>query len=152
MSTDHQTVLYRERLSPSLPILAAIAVIGPMVAIVFLPWRPEWSLLVGVGTAIALVALTVWVSPKITVTSDTFSAGSAHIEREWLGTAKALMGDDARTARTTGLPGNGWHLIRGGADGVVQVPLTDPNDPAKVWTVSSRTPDRLAAALNSSPS
>ena len=39
------------------------------------------------------------------------------------------------------------HLIRGGIDGVVIVAITDPDDPAPSWVLSTRTPDRLAAAV-----
>lgn len=147
-TANTQTVLYRERLTPSLGILGAAALLGPMVAIVFLPWRPEWSLLAGAATSLAFLALAWLASPTITVTETTLTAGRAHIEREWLGTAVALTDEAAHEARTTKLPGNGWHLIRGGAKGIVRVPLTDPTDPVKVWTISSRTPDRLASALN----
>jgi hypothetical protein len=38
-------------------------------------------------------------------------------------------------------------VIRGGIDGVVIVAITDPDDPAPYWVISTRTPDRLAAAL-----
>lgn len=147
-TAPEQIIRYRERLTPSLGILGATALLGPMVAIVFLPWRPEWSLLAGVATSLALMGLLWLASPKIEVSGSTLRVGRAHIEREWLGTAQALTGADARAARTTQLPGNGWHLIRGGADGIVRVRVNDPGDPVKMWTISSRTPDRLAAALN----
>lgn len=149
MQTAHdQTVRYRERLTPPLGVIGAAALLGPMVTIVFLPWRPEWSLLAGAGTSLVFVLLAWLTSPTITVTDTTLVAGHAQIEREWLEPAVALTGEDAQEARTTKLPGNGWHLIRGSANGIVRVPLTDPNDPVKIWTISSRTPDRLAAALN----
>jgi len=32
---------------------------------------------------------------------------------------------------------------------VVIVPITDPDDPVSSWMLSSRTPDRLAAAIRS---
>lgn len=74
-------------------------------------------------------------------------AGRAHIDARWLGEPSVYTGDEARERRGPLLPGDGWHLIRGGIDGVVVVALTDPDDPVRSWTVSSRTPDRLAAAI-----
>lgn len=74
-------------------------------------------------------------------------AGRAHIDVAHLGAPLALTGNDAKDARGTGLPARGWHLIRGGIDGIVVVPNDDPADPVTAWTVSTRTPDRLAAAI-----
>jgi hypothetical protein len=38
-------------------------------------------------------------------------------------------------------------LLRGGIDGVVTIPLADPDDPTPSWVISTRTPDRLSAAI-----
>lgn len=38
-------------------------------------------------------------------------------------------------------------IIRGGIDGIVVVPNLDVDDPVDAWTISTRTPDRLAAAI-----
>ncbi|MGB4136301.1 MAG: DUF3093 family protein, partial [Microbacterium sp.] len=86
-------------------------------------------------------------SPVVSVQGTVLRAGRAHIDARWLAEPAPRTGEEARRARGTELPGDGWHLIRGGIDGVVVVPLTDPDDPHRVWTVSTRTPDRLAAAI-----
>jgi hypothetical protein len=75
------------------------------------------------------------------------SAGRARIDVSLLGRPVAVTGMEARAARGPGLDPRGWHLIRGGIDGIVVVPVTDPDDPTPTWTISSRTPDRLAAAV-----
>ena len=49
--------------------------------------------------------------------------------------------------RGPGLDPRSWHVIRGGIDGIVVIDVTDPDDPTPVWVISSRTPDRFAAAL-----
>src|SRR5690606_40877003 len=94
-----------------------------------------------------IVATLILLSPKVRVTDGVLHAGRARIEAEWLGSPMALSGEDARAARGPALPARGWHLIRGGIDGVVVVPILDPDDPAPSWTISTRTPDRLAAAI-----
>ncbi|HEY6113086.1 MAG TPA: DUF3093 family protein, partial [Gaiellaceae bacterium] len=46
-----------------------------------------------------------------------------------------------------GLDPRSWHVIRGGIDGLVTIPVIDPDDPTPAWALSTRTPDRLAAAV-----
>ncbi|WP_353113564.1 DUF3093 family protein [Microbacterium sp.] len=146
-STPDTRPQYRERLTPSLWMLVTIALAGPMVTLVFVPIGSTLALFIGGGVSLVLVAAAVLLSPVIRVDGTTVRVGRAHIDARWLGDAAQLAGDEARNARGPGLPRDGWHLIRGGVDGVVVVPLTDPDDPHPSWTVSSRTPDRLAAAI-----
>lgn len=139
--------IYRERLAPSLWVFLAAAVGGPMITLTFTPLNSTLALVLGaLGTAV-IICLMVVLSPQVRVDGRMLRAGRAHIDAKWLGEAVALTGDDARAARGPQLPARGWHLIRGGIDGVVVVPITDPDDPAPSWTISTRTPDRLAAAI-----
>lgn len=140
---------YRERLTPSLWILASAAVAGPMVSLTFVPVGSVLALLLGVAAALLLIAALIVVSPIVSVSGGTLRAGRAHIDVRWLGEATAYTGDDARRMRGPALPARGWHLIRGGIDGLVVVEITDPDDPVTAWTISTRTPDRLVAAIRS---
>lgn len=138
---------YRERLSPSLRLLATVALAGPMVSLIFVPVGSTAALIAGALVSALLVAALVAATPVVAVSGSTLFAGRAHIDARYLGEPVALTGDDARAARGTALPARGWHLIRGGIDGVVVVPVVDPDDPVESWTISTRTPDRLAAAI-----
>ncbi len=138
---------YRERLAPSLWLFLAAALGGPMLALVFVPAGSGIALAIGAAATIAIIALMVFGSPSVRVEERVLRAGRAWIDAAWLGDPLVRTGDDARQARGPGLPARGWHLIRGGIDGIVIVPNTDPADPAPSWTISSRTPDRLAAAI-----
>jgi len=138
---------YRERLSPSLWLLVTVALAGPMVALIFVPVGSTVALLVGAAVSALLVVAFIALTPVVEVEGDELRAGRAHIDVRHLGTPTALVAEDARHARGPGLPARGWHLIRGGIEGVVVVPNTDPDDPVDMWTISTRTPDRLAAAI-----
>lgn len=140
-------VHYRERLSPSLWMLVTAAVAAPMVALTFTPLGSLPALLIGAAIALLLIATMIAASPRIRVEGTVLHAGRAHIDARWLGEVTEYTGDGARTARGSGLAARGWHLLRGGIDGIVVVQLTDPDDPIKTWTISTRTPDRLAAAI-----
>ncbi|WP_221584454.1 DUF3093 domain-containing protein [Microbacterium sp. G2-8] len=143
----HATEVYRERLAPSLKIIAGAAIVAPMVSLVFVQVDRTLALSLGALSAIALVSALIWAAPVIRVSGGELRAGRAHIDVSLLGDPRSFDGDDARAARGPGLDGRGWHLIRGGIAGIVSVPNIDPDDPVRSWTISTRTPDRLAAAI-----
>ncbi|WP_106813953.1 DUF3093 domain-containing protein [Microbacterium timonense] len=139
--------LYRERLGPSLWILVAAAVAAPMAALVLTPIDTTVALAVGIVVGVLLVALMIAAAPVVEVRGGELRAGRAHIPVEFLGVPVTHVGDDARHVRGAGLDPRSWHLIRGGIDGVVVIPVTDADDPTTAWVISSRTPDRLSAAV-----
>ncbi|MEU4015688.1 DUF3093 domain-containing protein [Microbacterium sp. NPDC028030] len=145
-ATDART-RYRERLSPSLWLLVTVAVAGPMVSLVFVPIGSTFALVLGAAVSALLVLGFVLATPVVAVEGPVLRAGRAHIDAQFLGEPVALTGEEARQARGPDLPARGWHLIRGGIDGIVVVPNIDADDPVVAWTISSRTPDRLAAAI-----
>lgn len=138
---------YRERLSPSLWALVAAAVCGPMAALVLTPVDRTLALaagiVVGVGIVVALVAL----SPVVEVRDGMLFAGPARIPVDLLGEPVGTTGEEARAARGALMDGRSWVLVRGGIGGVLTIPVEDPDDPTPSWVVSTRTPDRLAAAI-----
>ncbi|WP_375384313.1 DUF3093 domain-containing protein [uncultured Microbacterium sp.] len=141
-------VVFRERLSPSLWALVSAALCGPMVALVFTPIDTTLALIFGAIAGIGVVVLMVAASPTVEVSDGWLRAGRARIELSFLGETQTFVGDDARNARGPGLHPRAWHLFRGGIDGVVVVAVDDPDDPVPFWALSTRTPDRLAAAIS----
>jgi len=140
-------LVYRERLSPSLWMVVVIALVGPMVSLVFAPVASAIAIAAGIAVSLVLVVLSILLSPTLEVRGSVLRAGRAHIEVRWLGEPEHFTGEEARDRRGRDLARDGWHLIRGGIDGLVLVPVTDPDDPMRSWTISSRTPDRLSAAI-----
>ena len=138
---------YRERLAPSLWILVSAAVLAPMVALTVVQQYPTIALGLGLAVSLGAICLMVALAPVVEVRDGELRVGRAHIPVELLGQPVALTGEEARAARGRNLDPRSWHVIRGGIDGVVTVSVTDPDDPTPVWVVSSRTPDRLAAAV-----
>jgi hypothetical protein len=140
-------VPYRERLSPSLWTIVSAAVAAPMAALVFAPIDTTLALVAGVLVGVGIVVLMIAASPVLQVRDGVLTAGRAHIDIEFTGATTVLTGAEAQHARGPGLHPRSWHMIRGGIDGVVIVEITDPDDPAPTWVMSTRTPDRLAAAV-----
>lgn len=147
MNQQSRSVQYRERLSPSLWSFGAAALAAPMFALILTPVNQTLALVIGMGIGILLIALLVLAAPVVEVSDGMLRAGRAKIELDWLGEPIALTGEDAKAARGRNLSSNAWHLLRGGIDGVVVIPVTDPDDPAPNWVISSRTPERLVAIL-----
>ncbi|SFI32866.1 MULTISPECIES: DUF3093 domain-containing protein [Microbacterium] len=138
---------YRERLSPSLWALVGAAVGGPMIALVFVPIDATLALVIGAVAGIALVAGMILMAPVVAVHGGELRVGRAHIDVADLGDPVGATGEDARQARGPGLSRDAWHLLRGGVDGVVRVPVRDAEDPVTEWVFSTRTPDRVIAAI-----
>lgn len=138
---------YRERLSPSLWALVSAAVGGPMVALVFTPIDATLALVIGALVGVALVAALIVAAPIVAVADGELRVGRARIDVADLGEPAGVSGEDARQARGPGLSRDAWHLLRGGVDGVVRVPVQDAEDPVTEWVFSSRTPERVVAAI-----
>ncbi|MFE1645102.1 DUF3093 domain-containing protein [Microbacterium sp. P01] len=141
--------VYRERLGPSLWAMVAAALSAPMAALVFVQLNPTLALAVGAVVGAAIIALMIAGSPVVEIRNGWLYAGRAHIEVRHLGGTEVFRGDEARAARGVGLHPRSWHVIRGGIDGIAVIEVTDPDDPCPSWVISSRTPDRLAAAVRS---
>ncbi|MET0735270.1 MAG: DUF3093 domain-containing protein [Microbacterium sp.] len=138
---------YRERLGPSLWVLIAAAVCGPMAALVFAPLDTTVALVIGAAVGLAVVGILVAGAPVLEVRDGMLYAGRARIDVDLLGEPVVFVGELARHARGGGLNPRSWHVIRGGIDGVAVIPVMDPDDPTPSWVLSSRTPDRFVAAL-----
>lgn len=128
-------------------VLVSAALAAPMAALVLAPLDRTLALVIGAAVGVAVVGLLVAGSPVVELRDGVLNAGRATIEVHHLGEPVVLSGDQARHARGAGLDPRSWHVIRGGIDGVVVVPVLDPDDPTPTWVISTRTPDRLAAAL-----
>jgi hypothetical protein len=138
---------YRERLSPSLWVLVGAAVVAPMAALVFTPIDATLALVAGIVVAVAVTSGLVLSSPSVSVAGGELRVGRAHIPVELLGDPSGATGEDARMQRGPGLSRTAWHLLRPGIDGLVRVPVDDPEDPVTEWVFSTRTPDRVCAAI-----
>jgi hypothetical protein len=141
---------YREKLWPSPWLFVIIALVIPASLLVFLPISVLAGVLTAAGLYLGSAALLVLASPTVQVSEGVLTAGRARIETRLLGEAVGLSGPDAVLERGQRLDARAWLLIRGWIAPVVRVPLEDPTDPAPYWLISSRQPQKMAAAINGS--
>jgi hypothetical protein len=138
---------YRERLSPSWWITLSVALVIPATSLIFLPVNLPLGIAVGISLWAGSMAVLWFFSPTVSVTDSHLSAGSATIAHTFVSGVEVFRKDEATVQRGTKLDARAWLVIRGWVDPVVKVTLNDPRDPAPYWLVSSREPDKLAAAL-----
>lgn len=141
--------VYRERLWPAPWLYFATALVIPASLLVFLPI----NLIVGVVIAIVLytacVGLLLVAAARIVVEAGVLVAGRARVPVDTIGAVTVHRGEDARAERGVRLDARAWLLIRGWIDPVARIEIVDDADPTPYWLVSTRNPERLAAAIDS---
>ena len=141
---------YREKLWPSPWIYISTLLLVPASILVLAPVSLPAGIVTGIVLYLAAVGSLTLTAPVIEVRDRMLRAGRAEISLDHTGEAVAAFDADARVERGTGLDARAFLVIRGWVQPVVRVPITDPDDPAPYWLLSSRRPKELAAAINGS--
>jgi hypothetical protein len=149
MPDPHDTA-YRERLMPTPWMYIFIALVIPATLLVFLPISAPVGIAVAVLLYGAAIGLLIYTAPVIAVSDGELRAGRAHIPVSLLGAPAAFTDEEATLERGRRLDARAHLCIRGWVKPVVRVPVTDPADPAPYWLVSTRTPEKLIAAIEGS--
>ncbi|KOV79218.1 alanine rich transmembrane protein [Nocardia sp. NRRL S-836] len=105
-------------------------------------WLPYAVLL-----PLTLVLIVRMGSTKVEVSGGELRVGEAHIPLSLLGEVEVIGPDGRRAAMGRELDPAAFVLHRGWVKHMVRVRVTDPEDPTPYWLVSTRHPERLAAAL-----
>jgi hypothetical protein len=130
-------------------IVAALAVLTVFV-ITAVPAGTLAGVVVAGVVAVALTALFIrYGGALVEVDAERLRAGRASIERVHLGKAEALTGEAVRNAFGRDCDPAAYLVLRSYLPGAVRVEITDPHDPAPYWLITTRNPERLAAALTS---
>jgi hypothetical protein len=114
--------------------------------IVSLPAALAWGLTAAIIALLAL-AFSAYGSARIVVADGRLRAGRARIEAGYLGGAEALDPEAARRAAGMEADARAYLLLRPYLTRAVKVQISDPADPAPYWLLSTRHPERLAAAI-----
>lgn len=139
---------YEERLTAPRSWWVVSVLAGVSMAMIMLPFGtlPLLGGLVG-GTAVAAVVVSSYGSVRIRVVGGLLVAGDAKIPVSALGETEILDESDARAWRTHKADARAFMLLRGYIPTAVRVEVTDPEDPTPYLYLSTRHPQRLAAAL-----
>ncbi|OLZ63492.1 hypothetical protein AV521_38655 [Streptomyces sp. IMTB 2501] len=139
---------YEERLTAPRSWWLISLLVGVSFALILLPFGtlPLLGGLVG-GTAAAAVVASAYGSPRIRVVGDSLIAGEAKIPVSALGEAEVLDAEEARAWRTYKADTRAFLLLRAYIPGALRVEVTDPEDPTPYLYLSTREPEKLAAAI-----
>ncbi|MET7849311.1 DUF3093 domain-containing protein [Streptomyces avermitilis] len=139
---------YEERLTAPRTWWLVCFLVGVSMALILLPFGtlPLLGGLVG-GTAVAAVVASSYGSIRIRVVGDSLIAGEAKIPVSALGEAEIMDQEEARAWRTYKANPRAFMLLRSYIPTALRVEVTDPQDPTPYLYLSTREPERLAAAL-----
>ncbi|CAM5717739.1 MULTISPECIES: DUF3093 domain-containing protein [Streptomyces] len=139
---------YDERLTAPRSWWLISFLVGLSMALILLPFGtlPMLGGLVG-GTAVAAVAASSYGSQRIRVVGGSLIAGEAKIPVTALGEAHVLDPEEARAWRTYKADTRAFLLLRAYIPTALRVEVTDPEDPTPYLYLSTREPERLAAAI-----
>ncbi|MGP9693667.1 DUF3093 domain-containing protein [Brachybacterium sp. AOP25-B2-12] len=141
------TVLFRERLLPSVGVWIVGALTGGLFGLILVPISVEAGFVVSILMAIGVCVIFAATSSVLEVREGLVRAGSARIEPELLGIPAVLEGEAWTEVMGTGFEPLAFHVTRGWIRRGVRVPVLDREDPTTAWVLSSRHPDQLARAL-----
>lgn len=139
---------YEERLTAPRTWWLVCFLVGVSMALILLPFG-TLPLLAGLagGTAASAVAASSYGSVRIRVVGDALVAGDAKIPVSALGEPEILVPEEARAWRTYKADARAFMLLRSYIPTALRIPVTDPVDPTPYLYLSTREPERLAAAL-----
>ncbi|MEO7349711.1 MAG: DUF3093 domain-containing protein [Terrimesophilobacter sp.] len=143
--------IYRERLWASPWLYLSTALVIPASLLVFWPINFTAGVIVAIVLYAACVTLIMLSSPSVIVTEKDLIAGGARMPRELTGKVECFREPESTLERGQRLDARAWLLIRGWIAPVVKIENLDPKDPTPYWLVSSRHPERLEAALTTTP-
>jgi len=118
--------------------------------VVALPLAAAFAITAAIAALVAVGFLR-YGSARITVGDGVLHAGRAHLPTAYVGEVTPLDKDAARLTAGRDADARAYLLLRPYAKRAVKVEITDPADPAPYWLLSTRHPQRLAAALASTP-
>lgn len=142
---------YRERLT----VPATWWVIGMFFALAFVTAvgfyaGPMVAVIAGGGTAAGVGLALLWYGRMmVAADADGLHAGEALLAWPYAGPVIVHDRVGTRLRLGTGADHAAWLLVRAFVPGSVEVAVDDPDDPHPYWLISSRDPEKLAAAIES---
>jgi Protein of unknown function (DUF3093) len=141
--------VYDERLGVPLRWWALATMFLASMLLAFLVATPLWIALAGTAVLVILVlALFLgYGAARISVHDGVLTAGRARIPLVHVSEVVPLDADDTRRLAGRDADARAYLLLRPYLRRAVRIGIDDPADPTPYWLVSTRRPERLAAAL-----
>lgn len=147
MTNTANTVQYQERLWPGPWIYIILLLLIPSVMLLLMPLNLTLGIVLAPIVYVIFAAIFTLASPLVAVKNGEFCAGHANIPTRYLGAVEILDSEQLALAIGIQADARAYLLVRGWIARAVKVANTDPTDPAPFWIITTRNPERLAAAL-----
>ncbi len=148
MTVHPARLLYRERLWAPWPVWL---VVMSLIATLGIAYGAAAGAAVGVGTSLLAgslaAALLLRSGAIVAVSTHELRAGRARIPLVGVGSAVALDAERTGWLRGPGIDPSAFMVMRGWIPTAVLVEILDEHDPTPYWLISSRSPARLTAAI-----
>ena len=146
--TSADSAVYREQLRAPVSWYFIGFLFGIALACIFL-WFGPWQSLAGLvgGTLLSGWVVASYGRIVVEVSGENLKAGPATLPLASLGEASALSPERARALRTHENDARAFLLLRSYVKTAVRVEVVDPLDPHPYLYLSSRHPEKLAAAF-----
>jgi hypothetical protein len=119
-----------------------------LAVVVAVPGLGAW-IITALALGLLVLAFLSYGSARIRVADGVLQAGRARISARHVGGVSALGPDETRLTAGRDADARAYLLLRPYLKRAVRVEITDPDDPAPYWLLSTRHPDRLARAIAS---
>jgi hypothetical protein len=148
MTINPATVLYKERVLPSILFYLATVTLPVSLILVALPFS-DLAGFVMAGISIALIVGLTWLAaPLITLTETELRIGNVVINRELLGNAEVIKSTDAFKERGVHLHSRAYTRFQIGVKELVKVQINDELDPTPYWLIATRNPEVISGLIN----
>jgi hypothetical protein len=142
------TVLYKERVLPSVLFYLATLTLPVSLILVALPFS-EVAGFVMAGIAIPLIIGLTWLAaPLITLTESELRIGNVAIDRALLGDVEVISSANAFKERGVNLHSRAYTRFQIGVKELIKVEIKDELDPTPYWLIATRNPEVIAGLIN----
>jgi hypothetical protein len=148
MTIVPSTLLYRERVLPSMMFFIVMLTLPISLFLVALPFSEVASIVLAI-TSIPVVLVLSWIaSPKIELTQGQFTVGNVRIDKSLLGRAEVITSSNTFQERGVLLDSRAFTRFQIGIKELVKIAINDEVDPTPYWLISSRNAEVLAGLIN----
>lgn len=129
-------------------LMAALFALSLLIAVIFY-LGPVWGFGAGLLVMVVMgIAFARYGHEQIRVEADRLWVGAASIEWAYVAGARSLDEPATRRRRGPESDARAYLVLRPYLNRAVEVTISDRSDPTPYWLLSTRSPDRLAAAIN----
>jgi len=137
-------------MTPSWWMILALFLLVPTTLLIFLPLNWVLGAVVGVVLWISVVSFLWFSAPVVRLDGTTLQAGRARVEYRYIDRIEPVTRENARDEKGIDLDARAHLVIRPWITPAVKVHLDDARDPTPYWLISTRRPQTVVSAWETS--